>query len=266
MVKKEGLLNYFRVLKDNNLLGSSYLFLGQNYPLVFDILKLISCKEDSYFCNFCLDCKRINQNNHPDLLVIEPENLTIKIETIRDIRSFLSLKSFCLERKIVILKESESLSPEAANAFLKTLEEPPKNSFIALCALRLEGLLPTISSRCRKIFLPSVDTAIEQADINLAYSFLQGEDLKFEDRKAFGSFLWALIETIRCGLLWKANCQNNKLPFNKGCEIILGNKNIVQISGILRDLLKIYRAYHNININLAMNLIKGCLDWTPKWV
>lgn len=260
MDKKEGLLNYFKVLKSYNLLGSSYLFLGQNHSLVFDILKLISCKNDSYFCNTCLDCKRIDQNNHPDLLVIEPENLTIKIEPIRDIRRFLSLKSFCLEKKIVVLKESESLTPEAANAFLKTLEEPPKNSFIALCALRLERLLPTIVSRCRKIFLPSVNTIVKETDINLVDSFLQGEDLRFKDRKTFGAFLWALIEILHYGLLWKADYRNNELLFNKRCEIILRNKSIIQISSILGDLLKIYQAYNNINMNLALNLVKVRLN------
>ena len=256
MGKKKELLNYFNVLKKHSILGSSYLFIGQDQETLSDILKLIGCDNGPYFCDTCWDCKRLKAGSHPDLLIVEPQNLTTRIESIRQISQFLSLKSFRLGKKMVIIKDAGSLSLAAANAFLKTLEEPPKNSFIALYASKLEGILPTITSRCRKIFLPSEEQAVQDLDIEEVCGFLQGGEKEFRDRSKFGSFLWTLILLLRSDLLSKLDCRNNELPRSKACEIILRHKNTSQIYQILEDVLRIYQAYSNININLALNLLR----------
>ncbi|MCK4912137.1 MAG: hypothetical protein KAS05_00260 [Candidatus Omnitrophica bacterium] len=253
---REDILNYFKILEKRELLGTSYLFVGEDEGTVVDVVKLISCNEELSFCGQCWDCKRIEDGNHPDLHVILPEGLSIKIDSIREGIRFFSLKSFRLKKKILIIKDAQTLTPAAANAFLKTLEEPPKNSFIAISTSKLEGLLPTIISRCRKIFLPFKEKEVDRSLEDSVFSFLKGQDLRFADRKKFSSFLWALIMVFRDGLISKSGWINNQLPQGGEREIILNSYEIEEIDSILKDILKIYEVAKSINMNLALNLIR----------
>ena len=255
---REDILNYFQILNKRELLGTSYLFVGEDIQAIVDVAKLISCTVRLDFCGSCWDCKRIEEGNHPDLFTISPDGFSIKIEQVREGMRFFSLKSFRLRKKIMIIKDAQALTPAAANAFLKTLEEPPKNSFIAISTSKLDGLLPTIISRCRRIFLPSrpegeeVDRSLE----NSVFSFLRGQDLHFADRKRFSSFLWTLIMVLRDDLISKSDFRNNQLPQAGEREIILGSYSVSQIDSILKDILKIYGAAKSVNMNLALNLIR----------
>jgi len=91
--------------------------------------------------------------NNPDLLILESETL-IGIEQIRQLQTQLCLKPFGGKFKLAIIPKAENLTPEAQNALLKTLEEPPKNTTIVLCAPDPSWLLSTIVSRCQIIQLP----------------------------------------------------------------------------------------------------------------
>ena len=256
---REDILNYFQILKKRELLGTSYLFVGEDDKVIVDVAKLISCAGELDFCDSCWDCKRIEEGNHPDLFTISPDGFSIKIESIREGMRFFSLKSFRLRRKIMIIKDAQALTPAAANAFLKTLEEPPKNSFIAISTSKLDGLLPTIISRCRRIFLPpgSEGEEVDRSLKNSVFSFLRGhQGLRFTDRKRFSSFLWALIMVLRDGLISKSGLENNQLLQAGEREIILGSYSVSQIDSILKDILKIYGAAKSINMNLALNLIR----------
>jgi len=250
------ILNYFDILEKRNSLGSSYLFIGEDIAVVYDLIKTIGCEVSKSFCNSCWDCKKLQEGNHPDLFIAQPEGLTLKIEAIRQVIQFLSLKSFKLKKKFVIVKDAHTLSPEAANAFLKTLEEPPKNSFIGVCSSKLEGLLPTIISRCRKIFLPSKDKEMDIPKDSKTINFLQGKYIEFKDRKEFANFLWSFAVLLHESLIFKTGFKNNDLPQFDESEIILHNYDIAKINDILQDTLKIYSVCKNININLALNLIK----------
>lgn len=256
---REKVLEYFHILKKRELLGTSYLFIGEDTSLIEDVVKLISCPEDSFFCDKCWDCKRIESGSHPDLLTVEPEGFSIKIEAIRQGRQFFSLKSFRLKNKVMIIKEAQNLTPVSANAFLKTLEEPPKHSFIIISASKLEGLLPTIVSRCRKIFLPPI---LKKSDIFLgtsALGFLKGDNIRFSDRKKFSDFLWELITVLREQLLSVVNFGNNQLSQEREREIILNLYSQDQIQSALKDALKIYGVHKSVNMNLALNLIRAKL-------
>ncbi len=256
MDQREEILDYFRILKKDSRLGTSYLFIGQDFSLVFDIIKLLSCPEPDGPCGRCWDCLKIDRRSHPDLHLVEPERFTIKIEAIREGIRFLSLKAFRLKLKFLVVDKGQFFGPEAANAFLKTLEEPPKNSFVAICASKLEGLLPTIVSRCRKIFLPSVREEIDTGSPLTIADFLQGKEVGFKDRQAFSSFLWDLIVLLRNNIIAKIAPGNNQLSRPDTCEIILGPYSVNQLQGVLKDILRIYSAASTVNMNLALNLIR----------
>jgi hypothetical protein len=256
MQSRESILNYFRSVIDKNILGSSYLFIGKEYPLVYELLFLIGCGHDKGFSDDCWDCRQMISGNHPDVFVVKPEGFTIKIDSIRRSIGFLSLKSYSLKRKILIIEDAHALSPQAANAFLKTLEEPSKNSFIAVCSGQVEDLLPTIVSRCRKIFLPVDQENLPCFDLTALEGFLSGGNIKFKDRQEFSSFLWSLILLLQeylKGILAVGN--NRLLDFGK-CEIILNRYKPLKIQAIIDEALKVYGDCKTINMNLALNLIR----------
>ncbi len=104
-------------------------------------------------CHQCTSCRLFLANTHPDLFNIFPEENSkiIKVEQIRQITSALNQTSHRVGYQIVILSPAESLNKEAANALLKTLEEP-NGPVIVLLVSHQPGLLPiTILSRCQKI-------------------------------------------------------------------------------------------------------------------
>ena len=102
-------------------------------------------------CEVCDSCLKINAGTHPDVVTIAPEERIIKIEEIRAIEEALSFKPYEGKKKIVIVDDADSMNPPAANAFLKTLEEPPESTLIILITSRPDRLPATIRSRCSKI-------------------------------------------------------------------------------------------------------------------
>ena len=102
-------------------------------------------------CDECFSCKKIESGSHPDFLVISPEGGQIRIEEIRAIDNILSFKPFEGRKKVVIVDEADTMNPFASNAFLKTLEEPPKDSLIILISSNPDRLPDTIKSRCSRV-------------------------------------------------------------------------------------------------------------------
>lgn len=120
-------------------------------------------------CGQCRSCQLIAADRHPDVRLLEPEvsgrgKPTIKIDTIRELQQGLSLAAYEARTKVAILRQFDAANPNAANAFLKTLEEPPNNVLLLLTANDADALLPTIASRCRVIGLRPLPTdLIEQS-------------------------------------------------------------------------------------------------------
>ncbi|MFY9321646.1 MAG: hypothetical protein WAP04_04400 [Bacillota bacterium] len=103
-------------------------------------------------CGKCLSCKLIQEGNHPDVRVISPDGLSIKINQIRGISHDMSFKPrYEKGFRVTILENAEKMTQEAQNSFLKILEEPPKNVVFILVAGNPQGLLPTVRSRCQLI-------------------------------------------------------------------------------------------------------------------
>jgi DNA polymerase III subunit delta' len=115
----------------------------------------LNCREKkispSNPCGQCRSCRHIAAGNHPDLLVIEPQGKVLRVDQIRKLLGALSMKPFSAEQRVVIVADAQAMNPEAANALLKMLEEPPANTTVVLTALEKSDLLPTIVSRCRHI-------------------------------------------------------------------------------------------------------------------
>ncbi len=129
-------------------------------------------KKVAFGCNECNSCRLVSQtiekeysqnkdiSGHPDIKIVKPEGKDIKIGQIREAIEFLKLKS--KNGKVIIIDDAEKMNTEAANALLKTLEEPPEKSMIILITSNHNKLLPTIVSRCKKVrFKPLTEEDIK---------------------------------------------------------------------------------------------------------
>ncbi len=104
-------------------------------------------KADS--CGKCRSCLLFKQGSHPDFSVIQPDGSFIKVEQITELQKAATLKPYLSTSKWFILDHAEQMKPEAANRFLKTLEEPPGQCHFILVSSRGQALLGTIRSRCQ---------------------------------------------------------------------------------------------------------------------
>jgi DNA polymerase-3 subunit delta' len=136
----------------------AYLFLGPpgvgKSLTARQLAKVLNCELRGLdCCDSCSQCRKIDSFNHPDVRWISPveDSMKIKINQIRDLKQAINLKPYQGRVKVWIILKAESMTEEAADAFLKTLEEPPENSLLILICSNLNLLLPTIISRCQVI-------------------------------------------------------------------------------------------------------------------
>ncbi len=108
-------------------------------------------------CNICLSCKKINAGMHPDMIIVGPEEnkKVITISQIREMGKVIASRANEAAHRMVCIHHAELMNPQAQNALLKMLEEPPGSTFFILTAEQTSPLLPTILSRCRRIDFPA---------------------------------------------------------------------------------------------------------------
>lgn len=109
-------------------------------------------------CLSCRTCDQLDRMVHPDLSIVQAKNIggTLKVDQIRDLQKGLSLSPYDAQFRVAILLRFEEANPFAANALLKTLEEPPSQVVIILTAESADRLMPTIVSRCEILRLRPV--------------------------------------------------------------------------------------------------------------
>ena len=107
-------------------------------------------KKEEEPCQECHSCKQALSDNHPDIVRVTHEKPnTISVDDIRaQVNNDVAIKPYSGSYKIYIINEAEKMTPQAQNAILKTLEEPPEYAVILLLTTNVNSLLPTILSRC----------------------------------------------------------------------------------------------------------------------
>lgn len=118
-------------------------------------------------CGGCLSCRKITSGNHPDVRLLDVPDQTLKINEVRDLQRELALSPHEGRYRVAVLSDFERATVEAANALLKTLEEPPAQVVLILTATEADVLLPTIVSRCQVLSLrPLPKSQVQEALIS----------------------------------------------------------------------------------------------------
>jgi DNA polymerase III subunit delta' len=156
-------------------------------------------------CGRCRACTLIAANRHPDVRLLTGEvsergKLTLKIDQIRALQHDLNLAAYEARWKVAILKRFDAATAGAANAFLKTLEEPPSKVILLLTANDADALLPTITSRCRAISLRPL-AAATMIDSLQTRHHVPPEQARLLGRLADGRLGWAINAAQDASLL-----------------------------------------------------------------
>jgi DNA polymerase III subunit delta' len=157
--------NVMKMLKNSllkNRVAHAYIFEGgkgtgkKDVALLF--AKSIFCLHLHEYkpCNTCINCRRIDSSNHPDVHYIEPDGLSIKKEQIQHLQSEFTKTGLESNRKLYIIEHVDKMTVNAANSLLKFLEEPSNDTYAVLLTEHVHKLLNTIVSRCQIISFRSL--------------------------------------------------------------------------------------------------------------
>jgi DNA polymerase III subunit delta' len=141
-------------------------------------------------CGACATCRRVQEGLHPDIEIIAPEGNFIRKEEITEINLHAAYRPYEAKAKVYIFLDADNFNTEAANAFLKTLEEPPGHVHFILVTNRPERLLPTIASRCQMVSFSSVAARAVTEDLSRRFG-LRPEEAALLARVSGGNLSYA---------------------------------------------------------------------------
>ncbi|MDO4268252.1 MAG: DNA polymerase III subunit delta' [Eubacteriales bacterium] len=151
---------HFQRAIENNKISHAYILTGEagmgrkSLANAF-ALTLLCEKGKGEPCMECHACRQVLSGNHPDLIYVTHEKpAAIGVDDIREqINDTIMVRPYSSYYKIYIVDEAEKMTPQAQNALLKTIEEPPSYAIIILLTTNQEAFLPTILSRCVQLKL-----------------------------------------------------------------------------------------------------------------
>ncbi len=234
-----------------NKTSHSYIFWGiegiGKKKIASEFAKKILCIEQKENECKCKSCIEFDTNNNPDFQIIEPDEGKVKIEQIREMQKRVAEKPIISNKKVYIINNADTMTKEAQNCLLKTLEEPPEYITIILICSNENNLLSTIKSRCTRMYYEPIE--IEQLKKYLKENYPQ-ENIEEE------------IIKLSQGSIGKAIQLSENKQIYKIIEKIMtdiNKKDLLEIMELSED---IYKAKEQINsileyMNvLALNLSK----------
>jgi len=144
-------------------LAHAYLFVGPQgvgkSATAWEFAKALQCRtlvDDS--CDQCQACRKVREGVHPDVILVEAQGAQILVDQIRELQRRLIYRPLEGAHRVVIIQEAQKLNPQASNALLKILEEPPQGTVMVLLANSEASLLPTVVSRCQRLWFGPLET------------------------------------------------------------------------------------------------------------
>ncbi|MFC4403555.1 DNA polymerase III subunit delta' [Gracilibacillus xinjiangensis] len=159
------------------------------------LAKSIFCKNRNQFepCQECVDCKRINSGNHPDVHVITPDGASIKTDQIAHLKKEFTYTGLESNKKVYIIEHADKMTDNAANRLLKFLEEPSSETTAVLLTENSQSLLATIRSRCQILSLQPlnpkqlekklIDSGLTDANARILTTFTRNLDEALDKSK-----------------------------------------------------------------------------------
>jgi len=170
----------------------AYLFVGPSgtgrAALARQLAGALLCmRQTPDACGACTSCRAFASGSHPDYreAAVPEGKQEVPIDLIRSIQREASLKPALARRRVFVVRDAERMTPEAANCFLKTLEEPPGNACFILIATTLWDIPPTVVSRCRLVKLSGLPP--ERVEEELRAPDLSDDDAWWLARRSWGS-------------------------------------------------------------------------------
>lgn len=207
-------------------------------------------------CGHCRSCQLLSANTHPDLYSLDDSESSISIEHVRSIIQWLQNHASRSGAKVVCLPNIETMSPSAANALLKILEEPPEKTFFLLSTQQVSALLPTVISRCQQWKVDGREQGLgvsylqglgfNEAHISLAMTVSNGGPLKAQ----------ALIEQGELGLFeQKITALGQWFEHRLSTEVLLNEftEHLPILELIITDLIKAKMKVDSYNYSFAAN-------------
>lgn len=141
----------------------AYLFTGAagRAPLDAAVALAAACICPDAGCGRCTACGQVSRLAHPDVEVVEPAGTQLLVDQVREVIKAAWRSPSAAPRRLIVVDQADRMNPNAQNAFLKALEEPPASTVIVLVAPSAETLLDTVRSRCREVaFHPLPEAAV----------------------------------------------------------------------------------------------------------
>ena len=219
-----------------NSIAHSYIFSGQygigKKQIAIEFAKMILClNKDNAPCGECKSCLELENDNNPDFNIIKPDG-KIKIDQIRQMLEKVYEKPIISDKKVYIIDDAETMTVEAQNCLLKTLEEPPEYIVIILITSNESNLINTIKSRCLK----------------LTFNPLENNELKqfLEKNLDFQNVSQTMLETFE-GSIGKALKVKEKQELYNNIETTLNNFSCESVIELINNATEIYKGKEDIN-------------------
>ena len=159
IVGHSSIVSLLRRVARSERVGHAYLFVGQRGVGKYTAAKVFAahvlCSSSEGPCGVCESCRLLASDSNPDLVEIAPMGQTFRISQIRELNRLCLLRPSLGARRVYILHNVEKLTPDAANSFLRTLEEPPPHVTFVLLA-DTQDIISTILSRCQVFRFPAL--------------------------------------------------------------------------------------------------------------
>ena len=225
----------------------AYIFYGEQGVgkklLAETFARGILCSQPNPPCGSCLSCQKSRSKNHIDLRYLQPEKPhSIGVDDIRhQIVDDMQMKPFEDGHKIYIIPDAQNMTPQASNALLKTLEEPPSYGIIILVTDSMDRLLPTIQSRCMGVeVLPLTNEEVESYLVQLeAISREEAKKIALFARGSIGRALRLLANTDFSQLVDRTIRLLKNLPQLPYYELVANVKEFQRDQGQIYDVFDI---------------------------
>lgn len=267
-VVKKNYIDYINKIIKNNKVSHAYLIELNNYEddmkYIFDFIKMIICNiEYSELDKENNIIRLIDDNNYPDIKIIEPDGATIKKGQMIDLQRDYSNKSLLDGKRIYVVKEADKLNPASANTILKFLEEPEEDIIAILLTQNRYKILETILSRCQILTIkensmPIIEDdlydllkcVINPNDFYIKYSSIVNDIIQDKD---IAKEKLEKIENII--ILYLENKYNNKEIDEKLIKLFkdIDSNKLLNILKIIEDEIK--RLEFNVNYKLWLDAL-----------